>query len=780
MSNFRLRRGMHLEFRGREYVIDGRLPNGDIRVKDIALNEFEPVSEATLLDALFDDQLEFLGDGRENSLVQRKLVESFIEDIAMLGNDDPRKKEFKRRHAYIKTIQNANLKKFTAATLEPIIERVHEETKDNKKLPHWKTVYYGWFVPFILAGEDVRAYVPSYKKRGNRKRKFTGRRKRKGQKFSKTERQKAEEVAQIVDDVINEEFMNEQRLSVADVYHKLDLRIADINESRSAGDRLPLPHPDSLYDIISEMDEYEKDRARYGKLWAEKKHGQKKRGPRPTRPLQRVEIDHTKLDLFVVDSETRLPVGRPTITVAIDKYSRMIVGMHVGFDPPGYLAVMLCLLHAIRRKSYLKTDYPEVENEWNTYGIPEVLVVDNGPEFHSEDLEDACLQIGTILLYNPVKHPWFKGSNERFFGTENRGLLHQQPGTTFSNIFEREDYDSKKNAVISFDAFMEMLHIWLVDIYSQEIHRGLEDIPAHIWNIGIKEYPPRLPRRGQDLKVVIGQIEQRKIGPRGIRLFNLIYNDVHKLGLLRRELRGKKAKLKFNPDELSIIYVHNPKDDSYIPVLAEDQEYTKGLRLWQHEVIQRYARKDVKNRRKPDALRRAKKKIQAIVDREWIKSGKSGARSRMARWKGIRQRNSGASLEMKIEQDGQALNQPEIRSNLVILNSPSVSAIAVSDVGNALVIPSGSDKECENDSNRSSFMLGPNEAAGTNVENPKTDKRHEKSSTSKLCEDEAAASQALETGNTIEVELLTIEDDELDMTGYCASYNLPTHGGVNE
>ena len=778
MPNFRLRRGMHVEFRGREYVIDERLPNSQIRIRDIALNEFEPVSEATLLDALFDNQLEFLGDGRENSLVQRRMVEAFIDDIAMLENNDPRKKEFKRRHAYIKTIQNANLKKFTAVTLEPIIERVHEEIKDVKKLPNWKTVYYGWFVPFILAGEDVRAYVPSYKKRGNRKRKFTGTRKLKGQKFSKTERQKAEEAAQIVDDVINEEYMNEQRLSVAEVYHKLDLRIAEINEGRSAGDRLPLPHPDSLYDIISEMDEYEKDRARYGKLWAEKKHGQKKRGPRPTRPLQRVEIDHTKLDLFIVDSETRLPVGRPTITVIIDKYSRMILGIHVGFDPPGYLAVMLCLLHAIRRKSYLKTDFPDVENEWNTYGIPDVLVVDNGPEFHSEDLEDACLQLGTIILYNPVKHPWFKASSERFFGTENRRLLHQQPGTTFSNIFQREDYDSKKNAIISFDAFMEMLHIWLVDIYSHEIHRGLEDIPSDVWDAGIKEYPPRLPRKGQDLKVMIGQIEQRVIGPRGVRLFNLIYNDP-KLALLRRELKGKKAKLKFNPDDLSIIHVHNPKDDSYIPVLAEDQEYTKGLHLWQHEVIKTYARKDVKNRRKPDALRRAKKKIQAIVDREWLKSGRSGARSRMARWKGIRQRSSGASLEMSIDQDKQDLNQSGIRDNLVMLNPPPVPAIAVSDVGNALAIHKRSDKSSGNGSNSRMPMPGVKEAVVV-AENSKLKKCHVKSSVNDLKGDKDADPLESNAESITKMEPLTSEDDELDMAGYCASYDLPAHGGANE
>jgi hypothetical protein len=42
------------------------------------------------------------------------------------------------------------------------------------------------------------------------------------------------------------------------------------------------------------------------------------------RPLDLVQIDHTKLDIIVVDDEQRLPIGRPWITLAIDVYSRMV------------------------------------------------------------------------------------------------------------------------------------------------------------------------------------------------------------------------------------------------------------------------------------------------------------------------------------------------------------------------------------------------------------------------------------------------------------------------
>lgn len=764
MFGYGFRRGMHVEFQGREYVIEQRLPNGDIQIRDIAFDESKAVGRDKLLDALFDGQLEFLGNGGAVSSVQRKIVKSFIDDITMLESTDPRKIEFKRRLAYVKQIQAANLTSFNAATLEPIIERVHREIRDTKHTPHWKTVYYGWFVPFIVSGSDVRAFVPLYKRRGNRTRKFTGKPKRKGHKFTESEKRKAEEVAAVVDEVINDEFMTDQRLSVAEVHDRLEQRIIDINQFREVHDRLPIPHQDSLYDIISNMDEYEKDKARHGKLYAEHKHSQRKQGPRPTRPLERVEIDHTKLDLFIVDSETRLPVGRPTITVIIDKYSRMILGFHVGFDPPGYLAVMLCLLHAIKPKRYIETDFPSVENKWNTYGIPEQIIVDNAREFYSEDFEDACMQLGMFPSCSPIKHPWYKGSIERFFGTQNRRLLHNQPGTTFSNIIAREDYDPKKNAIISFDAFIEMLHIWIVDVYSQDFHSGLGDIPAHVWENGIKEFPPTLPRRKQELRVLVGQIEQRKVSRSGIKLFNLTYND-DRLALLRRELKGKKAKLKLNPDDLSVIYVHNPKDDSYIPVLAEDQEYTKGLSLWQHDVIQRYVRKNLHSRINRDSLRRAKKKIQAIVDREWLQSHKVATRVRMARWKRIHQ---GAVLQIPgdAEELVTAIEQSESTGNLILLNHAPSPIKGISDIGNALAVlkdSDASDAESIVRATGSTLTIGGN-STSTQAEQDS--------------DDLLALMNTEETA--VNNESVFSQDGKLNMNGFKGSFDLPIHGGANE
>jgi putative transposase len=61
------------------------------------------------------------------------------------------------------------------------------------------------------------------------------------------------------------------------------------------------------------------------------------------RPNEVWQIDHTIVDLIVVDEETRLPIGRPYLTIAVDIYTRMVAGFHLSLDAPSSASVGLCL-----------------------------------------------------------------------------------------------------------------------------------------------------------------------------------------------------------------------------------------------------------------------------------------------------------------------------------------------------------------------------------------------------------------------------------------------------
>jgi putative transposase len=681
MPNNRFHKGMHLLYNGREYVIEGRLPNNDLHLKDIVTNKFFAAPEEMLRDSWFDGQMEFLGDAT-TTYAQRKAAKALNIDLSALDDKSPRKKELKRRYAYISKIIDLiseGVDRISEEILVPVIQRVHETINDRKRKPHWKTVYYEWYKTYINTGEDVRVLIPHYDRQGNFNRKFAGKIK---VKYSEKDLESAQRVADIVDEVINEKYLNPQRLTVKAVYEAVIARVADENLHRTAAEQLPIPKERSIYAVVNQLDEYEVIKARWGKRIADIKCGVYKRGPRPTRPLERVEVDHTKLDLFVIDPVTKMPIGRPTLTLAIDRYTRMILGFYVSFNGAGFLAVSHCLRHAILPKTYVKRLFPDVKNLWECYGIPELTAIDNGPEFHGDGFEDAALQLGTVILYCPVRQPWFKAVVERYFRTLNQQLLHELPGTTFSNIFEREDYDPKKNAIITLDSLLIAIHVFIIDYYSQRKHRGIKDIPAQRWKLATEQFPPTLPSRREELNVLLGEVEHRTIQSNGISIFGLVYND-GVLARLRKGRKGYQFKIKYDPADISLIYIHDPDNDKFIPIPAEDQNYTKGLSLWQHRVIQRAARRKVDGQVDIVELCLTKQRITNIIWREWLKISKSGPRTRMARFLNISQPDYERGAEYAATTVSPSLDQSTAAGDQLSLTQMATHTRGLSDLESA-------------------------------------------------------------------------------------------------
>ncbi len=705
MPSTRLRKGLHLIFKGREYVIDRRLPNMDIRIRDLASDKCRTITFDALTDALLDGHVEFLtddGNGKHRHLKDSRLS---IESLSLLDGD-PRKlwlkEETKRRYKYVRAVLDLEPKKLTEEILRPVIDKICKEIDDPS--PPSAYTLYRWSKLLLECGDDIRLLIPLTGRRGNRTRKFGYKATQPAtegdkQKFEERERQKADEVAEIINEKINEVFLTLERPSLETTYDLIEANIRKRNRTRAEEDKLPIPARSSVYEIVSKLPEYETDVARYGRRYADLKHKAVKQGPRPTRPLERVEMDDTKLDMFVIDSERCMPIGRATLFTAIDRATDYATGIDLSFNAPGYLSTMNCLIHAIKKKTYIKERYPEIEHDWPCYGVMDSLVVDNAKHYWSESLEDAALELNFLIEYSPVRAPWYKAAVERFFGTINRQLLHHQPGTTFSNIFAKKDYDPKKNAVISLETLLKLIHIFIVDIYAQEVHDfdGFDDVPARRWEEGIIEFPPMLPTKAQDLHVLIGQIEWRTISNNGVELFGLRYN-CDELATLRSELKGSKAKVKLNPNDLALVHVADLKNGRYIHVPAKNQEYTKGLTLYQHDVIRRYARTQAKEYVDMEALCKAKETIREIVQQEWEKSRPSDTRVRQARFMnhGYQINGEGFEREPTANKSDEKTLQESSVSEMPRLYPESPSRVDSSDLGSAFPILAVTNEPDEN------------------------------------------------------------------------------------
>jgi putative transposase len=614
MSNFRIAKGLKLRIHPHgECVIHARLSDGEIRLCRASDFEFFSLPEEKIVEGLFSGAIEIIDDNQAASSSKKNFSVSFVEFAT-----HEQRKEALRRYQYIAEIIRRKIERITKQKILPVIADVARKIEDLN--PPSNITVYRWYRRFIKSSNDIRSLIPFTENRGNREAKLSD------------NNDKKRAILEIIDNEINIFYLTIQRPSIAELHSRIAFRINDDNQYRSPYEQLRIPHKSTIFRRVKKLDSYLVDLKRYGKRYAEQKHKTVKHRNQPERPLEIVEIDHTVLDLFVVDDETGMPIGRPTLTVAIDKKTAVICGFYLSFHPPSYISVMNCLLHAIQPKTYLKELFPNVVNDWDVHGVMEILGMDNAAECHGKDLEDAAQQAGFIIQYHPPKHPYYKGSVERWIRTLNQQLLHTQPGTTFSNIFELKDYDPKKNAIISFSALIEAVHIFIVDIYHQEIHRGINDIPARRWKNLTALYPPLMPARMSELKILLGAVEQRTVSSKGIAWNNLQYN-CEELGLLRRTLKeGQKVTFKYNPIDISVIYVADPSSDRYITVPALWQEYAAGLTLWQHTIIQRFNRFNLQQEYDLVSICKAKEKVRQIVSNLWHERGKIGNRKRMARF----------------------------------------------------------------------------------------------------------------------------------------------------
>ncbi|MDG0789931.1 DDE-type integrase/transposase/recombinase [Cohnella ginsengisoli] len=213
------------------------------------------------------------------------------------------------------------------------------------------------------------------------------------------------EVDTFIEQSIDRIYKRREKITVEtvldDVIYKID--VANKDPYRRPDDLLNVPSESTIRRRILEYDPYEMTKAKEGSKRAFEKYGQVNLREKPKRPLERVEMDHTELDFFVVDEEKREIYGRPYLTTVLDCATGYPLGIYLGFEPPSYTSVMLALKHAISSKSYIKERFPSVQNAWLAHGVPDMLVVDNGKDFLSKHLADACMQLGIELKNTPVK-----------------------------------------------------------------------------------------------------------------------------------------------------------------------------------------------------------------------------------------------------------------------------------------------------------------------------------------------------------------------------------------
>ncbi len=273
-----------------------------------------------------------------------------------------------------------------------------------------------------------------------------------------------------------------------------------------------------------------------------------------SRPLAVVQIDHTKADIFVVDEETREPLGRPWLTLAMDVCSRMVTGFYLTMEAPSRLSTSLCLLHSVFDKSAWLRER-EITEPWPVAGLPDMVHVDNGPDFRSRAFKRGCQDAGIVIEWRPPGEPHFGGHIERLIGTQ-MGRLHLLPGTTFSNPQELGEYNSKRHAALTLRELERYIALDIVGAYHQAIHSSLGRPPIAVWREHEGEIPLRLPQDRLRFWLTFLPEQERTLRPTGIHLFGLRYWSAALSADVGRS--DRRLLVKYDPRDMARIFVRRP------------------------------------------------------------------------------------------------------------------------------------------------------------------------------------------------------------------------------
>jgi putative transposase len=287
--------------------------------------------------------------------------------------------------------------------------------------------------------------------------------------------------------------------------------------------------------------------------------------PRTRRALGIAQVDHTPIDLIVVDDINRLPIGRPWITIVFDVASHAVLGFHATLEAPSDTSVAMALSMACLPKPKWLREL-QVDFDWPMYGIQEVLHLDNASEFHSEALRRGCERYSIRLEYRPRGKVHTGGHIERYLGTLMR-RIHGVPGTTMSNVEERGKYRSEQHASLTLRELEAWLALEIGGRCHNDIHRGIRMTSHAAWKEALGNRPVPAPANPERLELDFLPVIIRKISRSGFQLFHIRYRDP----LLSHFFsESQRHFVRYDPRNLARVWVPIPNRGEYLAVPYAD------------------------------------------------------------------------------------------------------------------------------------------------------------------------------------------------------------------
>lgn len=391
------------------------------------------------------------------------------------------------------------------------------------------------------------------------------------------------QVDDCIDDLLDKFYLQPNRPTLKETCEKINKRLKALAEQGKISEDLAQVSEATVQRRKQELDPFLVTMRREGIARARREHRYTLDGTCVTRALQRLEVDHTLLDWYVLCDVTGLPLGRPTLTIVVDSFSKHITGLYVSFNGPSIATV----LKAIKNSILPKTEFAAaagLQRPWIAFGVGETFLLDNGLEFHCAVMQRVSMELGIDVEFCPVRSPWVKPNVERAFAELDYISVSQ--GRVDKRGSDAIPKDPKSCAVIPFSRFAKGLVIWASDIHGQRVNRRTLCRPAEIFEESLALAPaPSMPLTFEGLDLIAAMSLHRKVGLGGVERRGITWAGPELKEVLADAGGPFRGLIKWDPDNLDVAYVQNPRSFRWHALQSTRPDFTVGLTEHQLRVI---------------------------------------------------------------------------------------------------------------------------------------------------------------------------------------------------
>jgi putative transposase len=615
MGTFRLERGLVVRIGDRLFAFHRQIDDKKIQLEDVMTGELRSMHIGDFLNRVNQGQYVVAHQTADGMIAALSSSRDKARRVVLgLKLTETQSAQWRLRSLYVQGMYKRGVTRGQRSRIARAIVAI-AQAQDDSKPPSASTVM-GWMRTFEQKGRERSALISQNAVRAGSARLSSA-------------------WLEHIQQMLNRHYFIRNGESIAAVAQRLSVQVSKGKLPKGLDANFLVVNESTVRRIAAQTDPYHRDRARYGPAYASAKWRHAIGGIYATRPMQRVEMDHTVLDIYVIDEVRGIPLGRPTLTIMADGYSGYILAAYISFEGCSVGRVAHTIKLALSPKEEVAQRY-SLEQSWHTPGLWETLVLDNGLEFHSQHMRTISMELCFDIEYCPVRRPWFKPVVERHMLEMARIL--PIPGRVQKLFGISDPMNPKQQACVTFPDLCACLTKWVVDVHPVTINHRRLARPLDLLMDGLKDMPsPTYVDNLQSLDIIGGIAKRLTVRHTGIEMQYLTYRSRELADIAKQVAPSFPVNVKINPDDLGSIWVEHPKDKSWINVPATAQVYAKSLTLFQHKMIRQHAKEHLGRAGAPEILLRAQEQLRDMWDVA-VRSGKKikGDAKKLALLEGVR------------------------------------------------------------------------------------------------------------------------------------------------